>query len=104
MRRVITVRGNLSLEPVSAVAGCGRDSLALGSLRSVSEDVADRLQSARIAEAGEDKRNVAADVAILMTKPVGERRQHARVMFAGDGLRDLDLFPKNLLVLELFDE
>jgi hypothetical protein len=39
-----------------------------------------------------------------MTKPVGERRQDSRVMFAGDGLRDLDLFPKDLFVVELFDE
>ena len=104
MRGVITICGNLPLEPVSAVAGRDRDSLTLRSLRSVGEDIGDRLQPAGIAEAGEDECNVATDVAILMTKPVGERRQHARVMFADDGLRDLDLFPKNLFVFELFDD
>src|SRR3989442_442458 len=59
---------------------------------------------APITKAGEDERNVAADVAIPMTKPVDERRQHARVVFTGDGLRDLDLFPRNLFVFELFDQ
>ena len=50
-------------------------------------------------EASEDECDVAADVTILMIKPVGERRQHARVLFAGDGLRDLDCFQKTFSFL-----
>ena len=84
MRRVVAVGGNLPLESISAAAGRSWDSLTLGAFRSVAEDVGNRLQPARIAEAGEDERHVAADVPILMTKPVCERRQHTRIAFAGD--------------------
>jgi len=94
----------LLFEAISSVAGNARDSLTLGPFGPIGEDIRDRLQSARIAEAGEDERNVAADVPILVTKPVGEQREHARVVFASDGLGDLDLLPKHFFVFELFDK
>ena len=96
--------GSLSVCRDNRLAGCCRDSLTLGSFRPVSEDIGDRMQSARIAEAGEDERDVAADVPIRMTKPARERRQDTRIVTADEGLRELYLLPEHLFVLELFDQ
>jgi len=48
--------------------------------------------------------SVAADVTILVTKPIGKRRQYARIVHRHDGLSDCHLLPKDLFALELVDE
>ena len=85
---------------ISAVARDPWYPLSLGPIGTVVQHLGDDLEPARIAEAADDERRVAADMSVLVRQPADQRRDDAGVVTLDDLLGNHELLREDLLALE----